>query len=186
VYTAPNINQINIIFLPMILITAVGVEGLLSIKFHPKKLYTAAVVCYCVCFAAFCHNYFGEFKDTIKFQFFHSFPEAVETAINLDYDGTIYITREVNGAYVYTLLKDKTHPADFMETAKITRRDVMFQNIESFGRFVFIDLWNSQSQGVAMLAEGVRGVYVVPNHVARSFPQYLVEEFEFYAVLEVR
>jgi hypothetical protein len=134
-----------------------------------------------VFFGAFSFQYFTSFRDSIPFQFNHTFLEAVKAAVSHDENSPVYVY-EANGAYVYTLIADETDPNEYLRTVNIPHKDAMFQRIWSFGRFTFFDPEMDMDK---RLANGVAGIYVIPTGWAWLFPEYLVKEFEYYSVLEI-
>ena len=83
-----NINRINIIFYPLIIITGAGL--CLSAQ-RIKKLGMVLIPAYAVYFCLFTFTYFTDFARSIKYTFLEDFGEALTYASSLDAD-KVYVT----------------------------------------------------------------------------------------------
>lgn len=85
-----NINRINIIYYPIIVLSSVGIYKLIiSVKYSKWCVFTA----YIIAFAMFISTYFTSYADTIKNAFFKDFGDAVYSVKDSDAK-KIYITAD--------------------------------------------------------------------------------------------
>ena len=125
----PNINRINIIFIPYIYYTARGVLIF-------KKLIMPVTVAVIISFTFFCAEYFFSAQDTFKYYFFDGLEQSIVHAQEIDSD-KIYITSDINAPYIYALLYTKTSPEDYQATVSISNPKSAFESVDSFGKYVF-------------------------------------------------
>lgn len=83
-----NINRANMIFYPMLMLSAVGLAYVTG-RFGRALIPLAAA--YGCCFALFCFSYFTTYADSIRVSFMEDFGRAVSYAVSLDAD-SCYIT----------------------------------------------------------------------------------------------
>jgi hypothetical protein len=128
-----NINRINIVFLPLIFFTAVGIRALAA----SRVLLAASVVFYCFAFASFTHKYFASsYRAQASTAFYPSFGNAIDKAANAT-PGPLCITGRVNQPYVFVLFYRKTNPHVFLQTVQYENPGAPFQNVASFDRYTF-------------------------------------------------
>ena len=95
-----NINRVNIIFYPLIILCGYGIWTVVG-WFEKYRQVVAGMVlgAYCVCVTGFFVSYFTEFPQDIQWYFNRDFLEITEEADGLeDYD-TLYITGHMNWQY---------------------------------------------------------------------------------------
>ncbi|QSF45551.1 glycosyltransferase family 39 protein [Paenibacillus tianjinensis] len=131
--TTVNINRINIIFYPLIMLVTAGFIWLYQ-KLKIAGILSAAA--FTVMFASFAGVYFREFPDRIGPAFFDSLGEAVQYASEHS-TGEIYVTDEVNMPYIYVLFYEQINPHDFRESVVYSNPGDAFQQVSSFGRYRF-------------------------------------------------
>lgn len=85
-----NINRINLLFYPLIIMTGVGLSSV-AVKFRPAKFALPCI--YIVAFCMFCLRYFGPYADEVSRCFMEDFGQAVTAAAEPDAD-RIYITAD--------------------------------------------------------------------------------------------
>ncbi len=83
-----NVNRINIVFYPLIILCGYGIYSLVS---RVKIFSVTIVLLYLVAFLGFNLSYFGEHSNIIGEEFYEGFAQAMDYVEDLDYD-IIYIT----------------------------------------------------------------------------------------------
>jgi hypothetical protein len=136
-----NINRINIILLPLILLTALGIVRsagwLTSRNGGAVRLVRRLVLAlYLLAFAGFARFYFTKYPELIGPAFFESFGEAVRfTAQNTK--GPICFTSRVNMPYIFVLFYTQADPHKFLQTVRYENPGGPFQRVASFDRYFF-------------------------------------------------
>lgn len=133
--TDVNINRINIIFYPLIMLVAAGTMWLYR---KVKLVGILSVAAFAVMFGFFANTYFREFPEEIGPAFYESLGSAVQYASEAS-SGEIYVTNEVNMPYIYVLFYEKINPHDFLNSVHYTNPGDAFQRVDSFGRYRFGD-----------------------------------------------
>lgn len=131
--TNVNINRINVIFYPLILLTAVGFMWLY------RKLRVAGIlsaIVFTLFFGAFANEYFRNFPDRIALDFNNSLGEAIQYASEQS-TGDIYIQDAINMPYIFVLFYEKINPYDFLESVVYDNPGEAFQQVSAFGRYQF-------------------------------------------------
>ncbi|NJD04770.1 MAG: DUF2029 domain-containing protein [Ruminiclostridium sp.] len=83
-----NVNRINIIAYPLIILAALGIELIIR---KIKLLSLVILSIYLIAFASFNISYFGEHSKVLANSFYYGFGEALESVQDLEYD-RIYVT----------------------------------------------------------------------------------------------
>ena len=175
IYAQTNLNRVNILYPALILLTALGLDWLCG---SWKRLVSVGA-CYLFLLTGFTLTYFGSYRYNIDPLSFVHLGEAI---IRADQEAgesqTIYVTSNINMPYIYALFYTQTPPDDYLQTVSIPDKEVEFQQVVSFGHFVF----NTDGLG-----QGLPGIYIVENQVAADCRDYvrILEVFENYAVLRV-
>lgn len=128
----PNINRLNILFLPLIALLALAIETIST----NLAITSTIVVLLFTSFAQFTSIYFTQFPKDIAPQFHASLEMAVARA-SARTTGSICVTDRANMPYVYALVGAKTHPQVFIVTNHVENPGAEFEFVSSFDRFVF-------------------------------------------------
>lgn len=161
-----NINRVNIIFIPLILLTAIGVEDV--IKQDKRRLLSIALAYYLL-FTGFITDYMKLYVEQPNHSFNSGLGEAIEKANSMaDEDDTIYVSGEINMPYMFVLFYTKVPPQDFLATRQIKDLDKEFQSVSSFGHYIF---------NTSALEAPSPGIYIIP---ARHAEQYGPRADEIY------
>lgn len=129
----PNINRLNITWIPMIYFIAVGA---MSCVRHSKVIFGTVAAIYLAGFLMFQNEYRTDFQENIGAYFFESFGDAIKTANEKNKD-VIYVTNEVNQPYIFTLFYDKTSPKEYRETVVFSSQYSAFEQISAYGKYYF-------------------------------------------------
>ena len=130
----PNINRINIIWIPIIYYSIIGIGYVIEEK---KLLEITLLFIYLISFVTFLIDYSKE--DASEYFTFVPNMDRVVNCINEEqYKGKeIYITSSIKEPYIYVLFYSKYNTNDYVDTVKYTDITQEFQNVESFGRYHF-------------------------------------------------
>ncbi|KUP26414.1 glycosyltransferase family 39 protein [Paenibacillus sp. DMB5] len=170
--TTVNINRINIVFIPLVMLTAAGFIWLYS---RIKMVAVLSAAAFTVMFGLFISEYFGEYPDRIGPSFYESAGEAIQYASGHT-TGNIYVTDEINMPYIFVLFYERISPHDFLDSVVYSNPGGAFQQVSSFGRYRF---------GRYDVLEG-NSAYVVSNHSgvpAAAAGDYTVKQFANYTVI---
>lgn len=137
-----NINRINILFLPLLYFTAVGIIYVRD-KIS-RGLFFFIIVLYLVCFASFAHYYFAYYDERASSEFFESFGDAINYAAD-NTNGTICVSGGVNMPYIFVLFYRQIDPHIFLSTVKYSNGGE-FQGVSSFDRYIFSGLEECKSR----------------------------------------
>ena len=108
-----NINRINLVFMPLLLCTAMCLEWLAR---RSKGILTLGLCALLVGFAFFTRDYHGERqRELMGGPFYDGLLPALEFARQLS-DNPICVTDEVYMPYIYVLFVEKMDPADYLPT----------------------------------------------------------------------
>ena len=161
----PNINRMNMAFLPILYFAASGFALLLDLV-RPRALRFAAAslgaVLLVTAFAVFARTYCTQTRATLSAWFFDGLGDAIEYADSLNED-EVCVTDSVNMPYIYVLFYTQTSSEEFRGTVVYANPDGAFRQVTSFGKWQF-GLSNaeqgevcvvsaSESEGMEVLAE---------------------------------
>lgn len=133
----PMIHRINIIFIPLIFFSALGMEFMSQAKYVGHVL----IVVYTALFIGFLNAYFGYFAISVDTKFATGLIEAIQYA-STETDGTICVTNNPGNAQsvisnMAVLYGTKFDPREFNKTVDFFREDALYREARSFGRYVF-------------------------------------------------
>ena len=170
--TSVNINRINVIFYPIILLV---VAGFLWLSQKVKALGILSAVTFSLFFVLFTTVYFRDYPEQIGPAFYDSFGEAIQYASE-ESSGNIYITDKVNMPYIYVLFYEQISPHDFLKTVNYANPGGAFQQVSSFGRYGF---------GNPSIASGENAAYIFWNGdtIPAEGDNYKVKRFANYTVV---
>ncbi|MDD9859585.1 MAG: hypothetical protein OXU40_03970, partial [Nitrospira sp.] len=140
--TIVNINRANVVWLPAVYFTALGVFYACH---RWRVLLSLAVVAYLIYGGWFVQTYFTHYNDrhdrgivaSDRLDFLDLQPAIASAVEHASPSDKIYIAQFVRYAYIYVLFHTKPPPQDYLNTRTIADPDVPFQRITSFGRFIF-------------------------------------------------
>jgi len=168
-----NINRINIIFYPLILLAAAGLLALWNFRERAGK---AAVAVFAVYFAMFASYYFTDFPRKIGPSFHESLGEAIRSA-SAAADGGVAVTASANMPYIYVLFYERTDPREFLSSVRYADPDAPFRQVLSFGKYRF-DRLDGQLPG-----SGEAYVYWNGDRVPAVPEGYEIRRFKHYSVI---
>ncbi|MBT2293420.1 glycosyltransferase family 39 protein [Paenibacillus albidus] len=170
--TNVNINRINVIFYPVILLLVAGFSWLAH-RF--KNVAKVSAVAFGIFFVFFTSVYFRDFPGEIGPNFHESIGEAIRYASESS-EGTVYVTNRVNMPYIYVLFYETISPHDFLTTVNYANPGDAFQQVTSFGRYVF---------GSPQIVEGEAAAYIFWNGdpVLADSTNYTIKKFTNYTVV---
>lgn len=169
----PNINRINIIVIPIIFYTIIGINEIIADK---KKVAILIAIVYILSFGLLIRDY-----SNINFDDYSTFVNGVEEPIKYVSDleaDTIYMQYAFKEPYIYVLFYEKTNPNEFYTTVEKFNKNASFENVKSFGRYKFyLPTEITPKEGT---------VYVLDknNDLNIDYSNWKVTEFEKLIVLE--
>ncbi|AIQ50578.1 glycosyltransferase family 39 protein [Paenibacillus sp. FSL R7-0331] len=170
--TTVNINRINIVFYPLVMLSAAGFIWLYS-KIKPAGILAAAA--FAVMFGSFTIVYFRDYPGQIGPSFHESAGEAIRYA-SRNTGGNVYVTDDINMPYIYVLFYERINPSDYLDTVVYSNPGGAFQQVTEFGRYRF--------GKPAVLEENSAYVLSSRSGLPAAFNgDYTVREFANYVVL---
>jgi len=169
-----NLNRINVIFLPLILLCALGLAAL---KY--KKLIALVLLVYLVSFGFFAYSYFLVHPPKIAAEHNKSLGNAVVYAA-ASTDGEICFDFKKKAPYLYALFFTKADPNVFINTAEYRRyagippSRQLFKKVKFFGRYYFAECRDIESINV----------FIVPNKSVGKYDNtiFTKKTFEYFTV----
>ena len=141
-----NVNRSNFIYLPVIALCAYGVRQLLLLP--RKAVFQTVVAAYAVSFLAFAGFYFGDGRKELADHYRPGTREAIAYANELT-DDTV-ICRVENG-YIKVLYNLAYPVEEYRDT--VVYKDPPYPNPASFGKFVFEDPGETETDGTVYIAQ---------------------------------
>lgn len=171
-----NINKCNIIIIPIIYYTIIGICEVIN-KVYLSKLIILLI--YILSFITFEYEYFN-----IDWSQYYTFSNGVEEVVtyveNLEDVEKIYFPYTIKEPYIYILFYSKTSPYEYINTVQKIKENGTFENIKAFGKYEFytnIDFIENENY-----------IYVIPKDIELKFDEEKWEktEFEKYVVVRYR
>ena len=169
----PNINRLNIIMIPIIYYTIVGIYITVS---NVKKLTIPILVIYIISFILFMNAYihqdcneFGNFEGGLQ--------EVIEYVDKID-DKKIYITDKIQSNYIHVLFYTQYDTRDFVDTVVYEDPYAEFKNVKSFGKYYIenIDNLDLEDENVYVIKIEDKDNFDLENCKVTEFEKYIVIE----------
>ena len=169
----PNINRLNIIMIPIIYYTIVGIY--LTVN-NRKKVAIIIAILYIISFGIFIVKYFNENCD--EYGTFEGKLEEVIDYVDKIENKKIHITDKIQSNYIHVLFYTEYDTTKFVETVDYEDPTVEFKKVNSFGKYYFDDIKEINADD--------NNVYVIKKEDKEKFDldKYKVTEFEKYLVIE--
>lgn len=166
-----NINRLNIIIIPLILYTILGIY---QITENDKNTIVPIIAIYTILFGFFTVKYIQTqgYKNSV---FLKDYKEALQYANSLNTE-KIYIDNSFNQPYIYTLFYTKTPTNKYIETVEYSKQKVAFEKIKSFDKYYFY-LPKDKEKG---------DVYIVKSTYKYNENLYKEKDFGKFKVLQLR
>lgn len=129
-----NVNRINIIYIPLVFFTIMGICEIVEYKFVIKKTVYAM---YLTFFALFNVNYFGTYSSSIKDSFQESYYQAVKCALSIEGAEHYYVTSHVNMGYIYFLFESEYNVHDYIDSVSYFNEGSSFEVPLNYDKFTF-------------------------------------------------
>lgn len=173
----PNINRLNIIMIPIICYTIIGIYIFLEYivkENNRKKITLALTILYMGFFSLFLIQY--SCQDYNKYSTFESGLESVIKYADNIQNKDIYITNKIKMPYIYTLFYTGYDTREFVDTVKYKRTDVQFRKVESYGRYHFEDIEELNDNCVYILKIEDKRLFDLSTYKVKTYEHYLVIE----------
>ncbi len=130
-----NVNRINMIWLPLIYFSALGIELIFRLLRRWSIVPLAGML---LCFLVFLSSYSTAFAGNGNVNFFPGLGSAIRAAEDVGHE-TVYITDKVNQPYIFALFYTQTPPAEFVSTVVYRNPNSAFRRVDRFRGFEFQD-----------------------------------------------
>ena len=173
----PNINRINIIMIPIIYYTIIGIYLIVN---NRKKVAIGIAILYTISFGLFINKYFKQDCGTYR-KFANDLQEVMQYTeeISNNSNKKIYITTD-KIYYIFVLYYTQFNTNDYVKTVKYEDEYVEFRQVNSFGNYYF--------QDVDEIKNDDNNAYVIRKEDLEKYQinqeKFKITEFEKYVVIE--
>ena len=141
-----NVNRVNILFMPLVIFTALGIYRLCAMT--RKELAAVFALLYITAFIGFQGYYFGNYRINIAYNFSYGLEYALDAV--QDYEGTVYISDEY--LYPVVLFYTETPVDEFRDSVEYRSYPAAYLKARSFGRYSYDFDPASPTEGVYLLS----------------------------------
>ena len=176
----PNINRINIIFIPIIYYTVVGIYEMLNVNNKKFKVIISIIIAlaYTSTFIAFGYLY-ANTKFSGYYVFEDNLKEVIEYVESKDAN-KIYIDNTIKESYIYALFYTKENPNEFYKSVEFFRGDKMdFGNVKSYGNKHFYlpeDINKTEEKTILVIDKRRNYQYDKSKYNMKEFERFIVLE----------
>ena len=179
----PNINRLNIIMIPIIYYTVIGIYKVINYGTNIKNQKIIAgfiVILYLTFFILFIKTYINQDWDNYS-TFEIDLEEVIQYVDNMQ-DKEIYITNKIKESYIYVLFYSEYNTRDFVETVQYHNQYVEFRQVEAFGNYHFdiIDNLKLDHENIYVIKKQDKEKYNLEEKDCK------ITEFNKYIVIESR
>lgn len=169
----PNINRLNIMMIPIVYYTIIGIY----IVIDEKKNFTIPIMLiYFVFFGWFIYTYFQQNFD-LYYTFESNLEEPIKYVSEIK-DKQVYITNKIREPYIYVLFYEKNNTYEFVNTVKYIHEHEEFRQVNSFDNYYFSDISKLEKDKVYVIKRNDLQIYNI------NYDDFTITEFENYLVLE--
>jgi len=167
-----NINRVNLIFIPLILFTAVCLDWLGR---HWRPALPIGVALFLVSFLAFTRDYHGaRYREQLNGPFFTGFLEALDFARKAS-DNPICVTDRVNMPYIFVLFGEQMNPAEYLPGMVYDDPRATFRMPRRLDRYRFgLKNCTNHSDGTVYVLQDELPLTVPESYTVTSFGAYHV------------
>lgn len=167
-----NINRVNLIFMPLILFTAVCLDWLGR---HWRPALPIGVALFLVSFLAFTRDYHGaRYREQLNGPFFTGFLEALDFARKAS-DNPICVTDRVNMPYIFVLFGEQMNPAEYLPGMVYDDPRATFRMPRRLDRYRFgLKNCTNHSDGTVYVLQDELPLTVPESYTVTSFGAYHV------------
>ena len=152
----PNINRMNIIMIPIVFYTILGIDFITN-KFIISKFIIGGI--YLILFVGLLEKYYKT-----NWNYYYTFNSEAENVIRyvdkLDVD-IINFDYSFKEPYIYILFYTKQNPNDFVKTVEYNE-NVAFERVKAFGKYKFYNIKEIKQTEQ-------KDVYVIPKYTEKDF-----------------
>ena len=166
VFNEININRMNILIMPLIIYTILGIYIIYNKK---RNIINFICIIYILSFLMFIFTYIN---IESKFCFAKGLESPLQYTINTD--KKIYIQSSYNQPYIYVLFYTKTPVKEYIDTVSYYRSNIGNEMIKSFSKYNFY------------IPEEIdnNAIYIVPKDYEYDYTKFNCKDFRSYMVLE--
>lgn len=171
----PNINRMNILYIPCIYFNILGIY---EITKEVKFTKIALGLIYIIAFISFEITYFNtDFTKTITF--ISDVEEVIKYTKDIQAEN-IYFQYAFKEPYIYTLFYNQINPHEFVKTAKYQNGQKSFDSVDEFGKYRFYlpkELENEENNAYIMI-NGTKSKYKIDSNLWKetSIGKFIVLE----------
>ncbi len=168
----PNINRLNIIIIPIIYYTILGIEVICNKKY----IIYAITGIYMISFISFMQTYIKQ-DSGLGYTFENGLEEPIKYIKTLG-DKDIYITNQIKEPYIYVLFYTEYNTKDFVDTVEYLNPNSQFRQVKGFKNYHFtkIDDMVNNKNVVYMIKSRDKDLYKLENFKVTEFDKYIVIE----------
>jgi 4-amino-4-deoxy-L-arabinose transferase-like glycosyltransferase len=166
-----NINRINVIFYPLILLTALGVAGVAV----NVKVMSSVAVAYAILFILFANTYFKGHNDWLSNLFYADFHRSVAHAAERGY-GHLYVT-------AHTQFQGSWHVSEIL-TQFTTKIDPKFYAEHGAAHFTFSSRFDVYTRLCAQHPPHCHCLFILNRREAHFFEGFTITWFNDFGVAE--
>lgn len=169
----PNINRLNIIMIPIIYYTIIGLYIIIN---KIKKVSIIILILYLVSFGLFINKYLNQNCD--EYSTFEGDLEEVIEYVDKIENKDIYITDKIQSSYIHVLFYTQYDTRKFVETVEYEDKYVEFRNVKSFGKYHFEDIEKIElnNEDVYVIKKEDKEKYDLSNYKIKEFKKYIILE----------
>lgn len=167
----PNINRLNIIMIPIIYYTIVGIYIVTNNK---KKASAIILSLYIISFGLFMQKYF--FQDYNEYGTFEGGLEEVIKYVDQIENKEIYITKDIQSNYIHVLFYTQYNTQNFVKTVKYEDEHAEFKDVLSFGKYHIEDIKEMNQGNIYVIKKENKNNYDLENYRVKEFEKYIVIE----------
>lgn len=159
----PNINRINIVWIPIIYYTILGISYIVT---KIKDIESIIFISYIILFMIFMYEYFNQ--DYSEYFTFNTSMEQTINYINeINSDNkNVYISNSIKEPYIYCLFYNKYDTNNFIETVRY-KDDTQseFQTVLSFGNYYFEKINSIEKNNIYIIKEDNLKEYEIDENI---------------------
>ena len=170
IFIVPNINRINVLWIPSLLYL---VYGLLYLINNKEKYLKVSLIIYSVFFVSYSIYYYTGYQSTLDEFTFNGLLEAIDYTKKLDYK-ELHISDEINQPYIFYLYSYNINPHDYLKSRVVLDQYSRKQRIYSVDNVYFNIISHIDNNNVYILNKEELNNFYIKDMKTKTFDNYVV------------
>lgn len=169
-FTEPNINRINIVWIPIIIYLIYGVLWIFEKEKNIGKIFMTILL---IAFIFFTVNYFNDYQEKIGNATFDGLEDCIQWCKDKKFK-KLYITSSINQPYIFYLFYNQIDTNYYLKNRVILDKNVVFQRVYNIDNVFFFAPVEMEQGCIYIINKNELSWYDTDNYNVLNFKNYCI------------